>query len=171
MIGNQYRMSEFTGAVLLAQLKKLDTIVTALRGQARRVYDGLTGLTELDLRYRPDPAGDVGSTIWLGFSSTARRDRFIKAMGAENVPASQPLQVAFMPIQPAVEQKLTTHADWPSFSSDRGRSIRYGAECCPQTLAIHRRFAGVTLDPSYSHRDISDIIAAIRKVYPVVAGA
>jgi len=171
LIGNQYRMSEFTGAVLLAQLRKLDTIVAALRGHARRVYDGITDLTGLELRHRPDPAGEIGSTIWLGFSSQARRDRFLAAMGAENVPASPPLEVAIVPLQPAAEHKLTTHPDWPSFTSERGRSIRYGSECCPQTLGIHRRFAGVTLDPGYSGSDVNDVIAAIRKVYPVVAGA
>src|SRR5262249_13692063 len=118
-----------------------------------------------------DPAGDTCSTIWLGFSSQARRDRFLTAMSAENVPASPPLEVALIPLQPAVEHKLTTHPQWPSFTSDRGRSIRYGAECCPRTIAVHRRFAVITLDPGFSHSDIDDVIAAIRKVHPVVAGA
>jgi 8-amino-3,8-dideoxy-alpha-D-manno-octulosonate transaminase len=171
MIGNQYRMSEFTGAVLLAQLRKLDVIVAALRGQARRVYDGVASLTGLELRHRPDPPGDTGSTLWLGFSSQVRRDRFVSAMGAENVPASTPLEAALIPLAPAVEQKLTAHPDWPSFTTERGRSIRYGPECCPGTLAVHRRFAGVTLDPGYSRGDVDDIVAAIRKVYPAVAQA
>jgi 8-amino-3,8-dideoxy-alpha-D-manno-octulosonate transaminase len=171
LIGNQYRMSEFTGAVLLAQLRKLDSIVGAIRSHARRVYEGISDLSGLELRHRPDPAGDTCSTIWLGFSSQARRDRFLTAMSAENVPASPPLEVALIPLQPAVEHKLTTHPQWPSFTSDRGRSIRYGAECCPRTIAVHRRFAGITLDPGFSHSDIDDVIAAIRKVHPVVAGA
>src|SRR5262245_31745482 len=171
MIGNQYRMSEFTAAVLLAQLRKLDTIVAALRGHARRVYDGIADLRDLELRHRPDAAGDIGTTIWLGFPSQAHRDRFVTAMGAENVPASTPLAVALVPLQPSAEHKLTSHPNWPSFTSERGRSIRYGSECCSRTIAIHRRFAGVTLDPSYSRSDADDIVAAIRKVYPVVAGA
>jgi 8-amino-3,8-dideoxy-alpha-D-manno-octulosonate transaminase len=171
MIGNQYRMSEFTGAVLLAQLRKLDTIIASLRGHARRVYDGVADLPGLQLRQRPDPAGDIGSTIWLGFPSQAHRDRFLTAMGAENVPASPPLAVALVPLQPAAEHKLTSHPNWPSFTLDRGRSIQYGSECCPRTIAIHRRFAGVTLDPGYSRSDVDDIVAAIRKVYPVVVRA
>jgi 8-amino-3,8-dideoxy-alpha-D-manno-octulosonate transaminase len=171
MIGNQYRMSEFTGAVLLAQLRKLDSIIAALRGHARRVYEGIADLAGLQLRYRPDPAGDTGSNIWLGFPSQGHRDRFAAAMGDENVPASLPMDVALVPLQPYAEHKLTSHPDWPSFTSDRGRSIRYGSGCCPATIAIHRRFAGVTLDPAYSRRDADDIVAAIRKVYPVVVRA
>jgi 8-amino-3,8-dideoxy-alpha-D-manno-octulosonate transaminase len=171
MIGNQYRMSEFTGAVLLAQLHKLDTIIGALRGLARQVYEGLDGLPGLELRHRPDPAGDTGSNIWLGFPSPTHRDRFLNAMRAENVPASSPMEAALVPLQPSAEHKLTSHPGWPSFTSERGRSIRYGAECCPRTIAIHRRFAGVTLDPSFSRSDAGDIVAAVRKVYPIAARA
>jgi 8-amino-3,8-dideoxy-alpha-D-manno-octulosonate transaminase len=171
MIGNQYRMSEFTGAVLLAQLRKLDTILAALRGHARRVYEAIADLSDLELRHRADPAGDTGSTLWLGFPSQAVRDRFRTAMGAENVPAGTPLEVALVPLQPCAEHKLTAHPNWPSFTSERGRSIRYGSECCPRTIAIHRRFAGITLDPRYSRGDANDIVTAIRKVYPVVAQA
>ncbi len=80
MIGSQYRMSEFTGGVLLAQLRKLDMIVGALRGHARTVYEGLTGLPDLQLRHRPDPQGDIGTGIWLGFASPAQRDKFLAAM-------------------------------------------------------------------------------------------
>jgi hypothetical protein len=76
-----------------------------------------------------------------------------------------------VPLQPAVEHKLTVHPNWPSFTSDRGRSIAYGAACCPGTIAIYRRFAGVTLDPKYTHSDVDDIVAAIRKVYPTVVRA
>jgi 8-amino-3,8-dideoxy-alpha-D-manno-octulosonate transaminase len=166
MIGSQYRMSEFTGGVLLAQIRKLDTIIAALRGHARKVFEGLTSLPELHLRQRPDPEGDIGTGIWLGFPSPEKRDRFLAAMSAENVPATAPSAVALVPLHPAVEHKLTTHPQWPSFVSERGRSIRYGAGCCPKTTAIQHRFAGVALDPKYTRRDIHDILAAIRKVYP-----
>jgi dTDP-4-amino-4,6-dideoxygalactose transaminase len=171
MIGNQYRMSEFTAAVLLAQLRKQDTIVGALRAHARRVHDGFAGLPNLQIRQRPDPEGDIGSNVWLGFPARDVRDRFIRAMSAENVPASTPLEAALVPMLPMAEQKLTAHPNWPSFTSERGRAIRYGAECCPKTLAVHRRFAGVTLDPKFTAADIDDIVAAIRKVHPRVAGS
>jgi hypothetical protein len=71
-------------------------------------------------------------------------------------------------LQACAEHKLTSHPHWPSFTSDRGRSIRYGSGCCSRTTAIHRRFAGITLDWSFSRADADDIIAAIRKVYPAV---
>src|SRR5262249_49411469 len=127
MIGNQYRMSEFTGGVLLAQLRKLDTIVGGFRRHARRVHDGIADLPNLCLRPRPDSEGDTGSHVWLGFPSRDHRDRFLAAMRAENVPGMPPLEVALLPLVPGVEQKLTTHPNWPSFTTPRGRAIRYGS--------------------------------------------
>ncbi len=135
------------------------------------MYEGLADLPDLHLRHRPDPQGDIGTGIWLGFASPAQRDKFLAAMRAENVPANPPLAVALVPLQPAVEQKLTAHPNWPSFVSERGRSIRYGAECCPRTIAIQHRFAGIALDPKYTSRDVDDIVAAIRKVHPVITRA
>jgi 8-amino-3,8-dideoxy-alpha-D-manno-octulosonate transaminase len=171
MIGNQYRMSEFTGGVLLAQLSKLDMIVSALRGLAGRIRKGIADLAGLQPRPRSDPEGDIGTHLWLGFPSQMDRDRFIDAMSTENVPASTPLEVALVPLQPSAEYKLTFHPNWPSFTTDRGRAIRYGAACCPRTIAVHRRFAGIMLDPKFSRDDEADIVAAIRKVYPAIARA
>ena len=49
--------------------------------------------------------------------------------------------------------------------------LRNCAECCPRTIDILSRFAGVSIHPRYTERDTDDIIAAIRKVYPAVARA
>jgi 8-amino-3,8-dideoxy-alpha-D-manno-octulosonate transaminase len=166
--GSQYRMSEFTGGVLLAQLRKLNRIVAAVRACARRVYEGVRDLPGLRLRHRPDPEGELGSAVYFGFPDRARRDRFLAAMRAENVPAQPPSGSVLLPVQPYVERKATAHPAWPSFRSARGRAIRYGAGCCPRTIGILERFAGVALDPGFGRRDADDIVAAVRKVWPAV---
>ncbi|HEV3168431.1 MAG TPA: DegT/DnrJ/EryC1/StrS family aminotransferase [Isosphaeraceae bacterium] len=163
--GSQFRMNEFSGGVLLAQLRKLDAIVQAVRTVSSHVHEGIRDLPGLRLRHRPDPEGDLGSYVYLAFESQARRDRFIADMKAENVPAGAPAGSAILPVQPHIERKATIHPDWPSFSSERGRSIRYGAQCCPRTIDIHGRLAGVALDPKFTESDADDIVAAIRKVY------
>jgi hypothetical protein len=61
---------------------------------------------------------------------------------------------------------VTVHPAWPSFTSERGRAIRYGAACCPRTIDILNRFAGPSIDPKMTKRDMEDVVAAIRKVYP-----
>ena len=167
-VGTNFRMSEFTGGVLLAQVRKLDRIVGDVRGNARRVYDGLAGVEGLKFRKRPDAEGELGSSIFLGFASKEKRDRFMKAMTAENVPARPASGSVILPTQPHIEKKVTVHPNWPSFTSGRGKAIQYGAACCPKTIDILNRFAGVAMDPKYTRQDTDDIAAAIRKVYPTM---
>jgi 8-amino-3,8-dideoxy-alpha-D-manno-octulosonate transaminase len=166
--GANYRLNEFSGGVLLAQLRKLDTIVAGVRGNAKRVYAGIRDLPGIKLRHVPDPAGELGSAIFLGFDTVARRERFQAAMKAEGVPVNTPGGSVNLPIQPHIVKKATLHPAWPSFTSKRGRAIEYGANCCPRTTDILSRFAGPSLDPKFTKRDTDDIVAAIRKVYPKV---
>jgi 8-amino-3,8-dideoxy-alpha-D-manno-octulosonate transaminase len=165
-IGSQYRMNEFSGGVVLAQLRKLDTIVNSCRANARRVYEGIRDLPGLKLRHLPDPAGEIGSAVFLGFESKEKRDRFMALMKDENVPVGPPGGSIVLPTQPHIENKVTVHPAWPSFTSERGRAIRYGAACCPRTIDILNRFAGPSIDPKMTKRDMEDVVAAIRKVYP-----
>jgi 8-amino-3,8-dideoxy-alpha-D-manno-octulosonate transaminase len=171
MPGLNYRMNEFTGGVLLAQLRKLDTIIGDVRRNAARVYDGIRDLPNVRLRRLPDPKGELGTGVFLGFSSAAARQRYADAMKAEGVPVSGPAGSVVLPIVPEIEQKVTVVPRWPSFASDRGKSIRYGKECCPRTIDILSRFAGVMIGPKYTERDTQDAVAAIRKVYPAIVRA
>jgi 8-amino-3,8-dideoxy-alpha-D-manno-octulosonate transaminase len=167
--GQNYRLNEFSGGVLLAQLRKLDRIVEDIRGNSRRVYAGIQDLPGLRLRRQPDPEGQLGSAVFAGFDTKAQRDRFVEAMKAENVPAQPPGGSVVLPTQPHIEKKVTVHPAWPSFTSERGRAIQYGKECCPRTIDILSRFAGVSLHPKYTRQDTDDIVAAFRKAYAGVS--
>lgn len=166
--GLNYRMNEFTGGVLLAQIRKLDTIIGAVRANSRRVYDGIHDLPGLRLRHRPDPKGEIGTGVFLGFATREQRQKFADAMKAENVPVASPGGSVILPAVPEIEKKVTVAANWPSFSSPRGQAIRYGRECCPRTIDILSRYAGVMMSPKYTETDTADAVAAIRKVYAEV---
>ena len=160
-----FRMSEFTGAVLRGQLRKLDTICARLRKNSKTVRNGIADLPGLKLRKSPDLEGDLGVGVFLDLKSAERRGRFIEAMAAENVPASGPAGSAVLPVAPHIMNKVTVHPGWPSFQTPEGRAVRYGPEACPKTLDILARHAGVIMDPNFNGQDLADIIQAIRKVY------
>jgi 8-amino-3,8-dideoxy-alpha-D-manno-octulosonate transaminase len=161
MPGLNYRMNEFSGGVLLA----------AVRRNASRVYDGVRDLPGIRLRRLPDPAGELGTGVFLGFTSKQQRDNFSAAMKSEGVPVNGPAGSIVLPIVPEIENKVTVTPRWPSFASERGQSIRYGKECCPRTIDILARYAGVMIGPKYTQRDTDDAIAAVRKVYPAIVKA
>ena len=171
MPGLNYRMNEFTGGVLLAQVRKLDTIISNVRRNAGRVYAGVRDLPGVHLRKLPDPEGELGTGVFLGFRSSDERSRFAAAMKAEGVPVASPGGSVVLPVVPEIEQKVTVTPRWPSFASERGKSIRYGRECCPRTLDILSRFAGVMMGPKYTEQDTADAVTALRKVYPAIVKA
>ena len=131
--GLNYRMNEFTGGVLLAQVRKLDRIIADVRRNARRVYTGIRDVPGIHLRHLPDPEGELGSGVFLGFKTREERQRYGYAMRAEGVPVAGPAGSVVLPVVPEIEQKVTVTPGWPSSASARGKSIRYGRECCPRT--------------------------------------
>jgi 8-amino-3,8-dideoxy-alpha-D-manno-octulosonate transaminase len=168
-IGTNYRMNEFTGGVLLAQTRKLDRIVAGVRAAAKRVYEGIADLQGIELRKRPDPEGELGTGVFLGFKGKEQRDRFVAALRAEGVPAGGPGGSVILPLLPHIQKKITVHPNWPSFNTPRGKAIRYGPETCRRTVQILERFGGPTMDPKFTRREADRIVAAVRKVYPEIA--
>lgn len=163
-----FRMNEFTGAVLKAQLGKLETICRLLRQNAKTVRDGIADLPGLKLRKTGDLEGDIGVGVFIDLGTRQRRDRFLRALRAEGIAANGPAGSAILPTDPRIENKVTIHPAWPSFSSPEGKAVQYGAACCPKTIDIIGRFGGVVMDPHFTQRDLEDIIRAIRKVYPAI---
>jgi 8-amino-3,8-dideoxy-alpha-D-manno-octulosonate transaminase len=160
-----FRMSEFTGAVLKGQVQKLETICSKLRANAKRVRQGIADLPGLKMRKMPDPEGDLGATVFLDHGDGERRDKFLRALRAEGIAASGPGGSVILPIDERIEKKATVHPDWPSFNTPQGKAIRYGAECCPKTIDIIGRMGGVVLDPNFTEDDLNDVVKAIRQVY------
>ncbi|MDD4785526.1 MAG: DegT/DnrJ/EryC1/StrS family aminotransferase, partial [Pirellulales bacterium] len=162
---SNFRMNEFTGAVLKAQEQDIETICAALRSNTRKVREGIADLPGLKIRRSPDIEGDLGVTVFLDHGTRERRDRFLRALRAEGISASPPGGSVILPIDKRIENKLTVHPAWPSFNSPEGKAIRYGADSCPRTIDIIGREGGVIMDPNFSDGDLKDIILAIRKVY------
>jgi 8-amino-3,8-dideoxy-alpha-D-manno-octulosonate transaminase len=163
--GENFRMSEFTGAVLGAQLSKLDSMLSQLRGNARTIYDGIEKLAGIRLRHRPDPEGDIGYAVYFEMQDKAARDRCIRELRQRKVPASTMTGSVLLPIAESVINKRTRHSDWPSFNSTEGKKIKYGPDSCRQTLGIFDRFVQVRIGAKYTERINNYIIDNIRQVY------
>jgi len=163
--GENFRMNELTGAVLGAQLRKLDTMVTQLRANARFIYEGIKDLPGIRLRARPDEGGDIGYAVFFEAGDRARRDRCISELRQRKVPASTMSGSVLLPLEESVIAKRARHPNWPSFNTPEGKAIRYGAECCPQTLRIFDSFVQVRVGAKYTPRINEHIVRAIREVH------
>ncbi|HNS21306.1 MAG TPA: DegT/DnrJ/EryC1/StrS family aminotransferase [Sedimentisphaerales bacterium] len=167
--GENFRMNELTGAVLGAQLTKLDAMVAQMRGAAQAVYEGIQNVPGIRLRRRPDPQGDIGYCVGWEMKDEASRDRCIEELRSRKVPASTLVGSVLLPIEESVINKRTRHPDWPSFNSPQGKEIRYGPDCCRQTLEVHDRFVLVRIGAKYTQRITDYLVDAIRQVYSSIA--
>ena len=159
-----FRMNEFTGAVLYGQLQKLETICKALRGNSAKVRQAIADIPGLKLRKSPDIEGDLGVSVFLDLGTSQRRAKYLRAMNAEGVPASPPGGSVILPTSKWITAKSTIHPAWPSFRSPEGKAIRYNSDTCPRTIDILGRAAGVMMGPKFSDEDLQDAARAIRKV-------
>lgn len=167
-VGCNFRMSELTGGVLVAQTRKLGAIVKGSRAAAAQVYDGLKDLPGIQFRRRPDPQGEIGVGVFVRFKTKDQRDRYVTALRSQGIAAGGPSGSVILPIQEYIEKKRTVHPGWPTFNSDRGKSIQYGAACCPRTIEILSQFGGVAVGPKFTEEDTREIVKVVRKVYPTI---
>ncbi|MGA2032053.1 MAG: DegT/DnrJ/EryC1/StrS family aminotransferase [Thermoguttaceae bacterium] len=164
-MGVNYRMNEMTGAVMLAQVRKLDSIVAEQRRRGGYVIERVSRIPGIKMRRSNDWHGELHLTVDLLLSSQELRDHLLKAMQAENVPMERPSAAVILPAQPPIANKAVPHPAWPSFNSPRGKELRYGADSVPRSMEIFNRTATLTVGPKYTNRDLDDIVAAITKVY------
>ncbi len=85
MIGMNMRMNELTGAVALAQLRKLDDILATLRCKKKKLKTALAGIPGVGFRRINDTAGECATLLTLLFESKAMADAFCGKVGSATV--------------------------------------------------------------------------------------
>ena len=85
ILGFNYRMNELQGALGLAQLRKLDTIIAEQRKNKAAVRGALSGVPGIRFRAIPDPDGDTATFIAFSLPSAASTKAFQKAMSESGV--------------------------------------------------------------------------------------
>jgi 8-amino-3,8-dideoxy-alpha-D-manno-octulosonate transaminase len=170
-LGLNYRMNEETGAVLCAQVRKMESALANHRRMHRYVTDKIKDLPGIHLRPSNDPEGEIGISLDLLLPTKDLRDRFIKAMTAENVPMSVGiLGTRNLPTMGYIEDKVAPHPNWPSFSTPRGKAMRYGAACCPRSVDLKNRYASLYLGPKWTDDDLNDVVRTVTKVHAALRG-
>jgi dTDP-4-amino-4,6-dideoxygalactose transaminase len=88
ILGMNFRMNELTGAVALAQLRKLDGILTTLRGKKAKFKERIAGIPGTHFRKLNDPAGDCATLCTVIFDSPGKAGKVAGALGTTTVDRS-----------------------------------------------------------------------------------
>ena len=88
VLGMNFRMNELTGAVALAQLRKLDRIVATLHEKKKRFKELITGAGGFQFRVLNDPDGDCATLCTVLFDDPAKAARVAERLGTTTVDRS-----------------------------------------------------------------------------------
>jgi dTDP-4-amino-4,6-dideoxygalactose transaminase len=88
VLGLNFRMNEVTGAVGLAQLKKLDRIIAVLREKRSRLKSLIEQTGSFKYRVLNDPDGDAATLSTIIFNTREEAVRVSKALGSKTLDES-----------------------------------------------------------------------------------
>lgn len=164
--GSQFRMSELTAAVALAQLRKLEGIRSHCRKLSRRILARIGGLPGLKLRRIPDPEGDSGFEIYFmlrDIETAAAVKQELSAMGI----CCQQMTGTYCHYRR--EYCLNGYAHSASASPFAGMkpwpAEGYRPEDFPCTEALIHRFVALPLGVLYTEEDAETIASAVEEVH------
>lgn len=174
------RMSELTGAMCLAQMRKLPKITGAMRDAKWRIRTALADVPGLSFRTIPDPKGDTGPFLIMVLKDEATARRFVDALRAEGI-SGPPGSLACLTMRdwgmhwysniPSLVNKRSNSRDgapWTLASNAFGADYHYGAGALANCDDLQSRGALLTIASTLTDADVSDIVAAIRKVARVI---
>lgn len=162
-VGQNYRMSEVTGAIALEQLKKLDNITGYMRKIKYMIKNEIKDIDGIKFRRINDEEGDAGSTLFMLLPDAEKADKFRKALSAENVNCGflyggRPVYM----IPQIFYQKTVDRCGFP-FNQFKEKIV-YTEDMCPNANKLMPLNAVISISPAFTEKDAEDVVTAIRKV-------
>jgi 8-amino-3,8-dideoxy-alpha-D-manno-octulosonate transaminase len=174
--GVNYRMSELTGAVMLAQLTRLDGLLDAMRRNQQRIISQVRATPGIKLRPVHDPQGDVGICLIFYLDDPTKVPGFVAALQAEGVAAAGVFNAGipdwhiYAHWKHVIEKKTPTPEGCPwSCPYHQGAPVDYAVDMNPQTLAYLSRVVHLDLPSQMTLEDCDMIAKGIKKVAAVLA--
>lgn len=162
-IGQNYRMSEITGAIAVEQLKKLDSIVNHMRKIKYMIKKEISGIGGLSFRRINDVDGDVGSTLFMMLPDEDIADKFRKALNAEHVNTGYLYGGSPVYMLPQIfYQKTVDRGGFPF--NQFSEKIVYTEDMCPYARKQMPRNAIISITPAFTEKDAEDVVKAVQKV-------
>ena len=170
------RMSDLTGAMALAQFRKLGQITGAMRTAKWKIREALSAIPELQFRNILDPQGDSGPFLITTFPEGDLCARFIEALRAEGIRGPQNSLACLTMGEwglhwyfniPSLTEKRSNSKDgfpWTHPANAFSGDIDYTRGALPVCDDLHDRSALLTISSKLTDRDVDDIIWAFKKV-------
>ena len=175
--GSNFRMSELTGAVMLAQFGRLDYLLAAMRRNLKRIIDQIKDTPGIKCRPVNDPEGDTGIVLMFYLDSKEKVAPFVEALKAEGVDAAGVFNAGipdwhiYAHWKHVIEEKTPTDVKCPyecPFHTKAG-PVKYDPMMNVNTLDYLGRVVHINIPAQMTLEDCDMIAKAINKVAAVLA--
>jgi len=169
--GSQFRMSELTAAVALAQSRKLDLIRTHCRGLNQRILAQISDLPGIGFRKIPDPEGDIGFELYLFLETVELAQAFAERIKQRGIWANKMTGTYCHYRQPyCVHRKAHAESASPFARFGTWPAEGYRPEDFPVTEELVTRFVALPIGMRHTEEDADYIAEAIRAVHEELLG-
>lgn len=142
VIGMNLRMNELTGAVALAQLRKLNNIIIKLREKKHRLKSQIDGIHGVKFRKINDE-GECATILTLLFKNKQDADRFAEGIGTKTLSHSG--WHVYNNMEHILEKKTSTKYSCPYICKAYGQRIEYKKHMLPRTDSILERAVNISV--------------------------
>jgi dTDP-4-amino-4,6-dideoxygalactose transaminase len=142
IVGMNMRMNELTGAVALAQIRKLDTAINLLKTKKARLKNQLKGVKGAGFRKINDE-GECNTLLTLLFDTKELADKFCAKIGSK--PLSNSGWHVYNNMEQILNKKTSTDYNCPYVCSHYGKEVEYVAHMLPKTDDILDRAVNISV--------------------------
>jgi len=142
LIGMNLRINELTGAVALAQLKKIDRIISMLRDKKRKLKNAILGNKKLGFRKINDE-GEIATILTLLFKDKETADKIADELGTKTLAHSG--WHVYNNMEQILNKKTVTEYQCPFVCERYGQEVKYYKHMLPKTDEILGRAINISI--------------------------
>jgi len=143
IVGMNMRLNELSGAVALAQVRKLDKILSILHEKKDKLKSQISGIPGIGFRRINDAGGECATLLTLLFIDKATADKFAEKIGVKTLAHSG--WHVYNNMEQILEKKTATKYNCPYVCEAYGQSIEYSAHMLPNTDSILERAVNISV--------------------------
>ena len=177
--GSNFRMGELAGAVMCAQLRKLDGLNALMRDHQKRIINQIKDTKGIKVRPCNDPEGDTGICLMFYLDAPEKVGPFCDALQAEGVNAAGVFNSGIPDwhiyahwkhvIQKMASNEICCPWDCPYHEKKNAKPVEYAEDMNPKTLEYLGRVVHLDIPAQMTDEDCDMIAKAINKVAAVLA--
>ena len=169
-VGFNYRMMELQGAIGIAQLAKLDSMIEAQKKNKDRLKAAVAQIRDVEFRELLDPAGDSATFLAFFLTDGGRRrevGRVLQEHGAGAICWAENNWHFYPRWEHLLGASTQARSGWPFMEPGGRRRVIYDKDALPNSAALLERSLSYPISINMSEERLQEMEQAIKKAAQV----